>query len=55
MKEVMAILRINMMSKTKKALEEAGISSFMATNCLGRGVGLVDHKILKGAEWGIAS
>jgi len=52
MKEVMAILRINMMSKTKKALEDAGISSFMAKDCLGRGVGLVDLKTLKGAEMG---
>jgi nitrogen regulatory protein PII 2 len=52
MKEVMAVLRINMIGKTKKALEDAGISSFMAKNCLGRGVGLIDYKALKGAELG---
>jgi nitrogen regulatory protein PII 2 len=52
MKEVMAVVRINMMNKTKKALSEAGISSFTAKDCLGRGKGLVDFKALKGAEQG---
>jgi nitrogen regulatory protein PII 2 len=52
MKEVMAIVRINMMNKTKKALSDAGISSFTAKDCLGRGKGLVDFKALKGAEQG---
>ncbi|OHD05377.1 MAG: nitrogen fixation protein [Spirochaetes bacterium GWD1_27_9] len=52
MKEVMAIIRINMINKTKRALSEAGISSFTARECLGRGKGLVDFKALKGAEQG---
>lgn len=52
MKEVMAVIRINMMNKTKKALAEAGISSFTAREALGRGKGLVDFKALKGAEQG---
>jgi nitrogen regulatory protein PII 2 len=52
MREVMAIIRINMMNKTKKALSDAGISSFSAKECLGRGKGLVDFKTLKGAEQG---
>jgi nitrogen regulatory protein PII 2 len=50
MKEVMAMIRINMMNKTKKALIDAGISSFTATgNVVGRGKGKVDFKILEGA------
>lgn len=52
MKEVMAVIRINMMNKTKKALAEAGISSVTAREALGRGKGLVDFKALKGAEQG---
>ena len=52
MKEVMAIIRMNMMNQTKKALLSAGISSLHARECLGRGQGLVDLKILKGAEQG---
>ena len=52
MKEVMAIVRMNMINQTKKALADAGISSFMARECLGRGKGMVDFSILKGAEKG---
>ncbi len=52
MKEVMAIVRLNMMNKTKKALSDAGISSMTARDALGRGKGLVDHSLLEGAEKG---
>ncbi len=52
MKEVMAIIRMNMMNKTKKALTDAGISSMTAKDVLGRGKGLVDYHLLKGAEKG---
>jgi len=52
MKEVMAVVRMNMVNKTKKALAEAGISSFTARECLGRGKGVVDFSVLKGAEKG---
>lgn len=52
MKEVMAIVRMNMMNRTKRALADAGISSMHARECLGRGKGLVDFKVLKGAEEG---
>jgi len=52
MKEVMAIIRMNMINKTKKALSDAGISSFMARECLGRGKGMVDFSVLRGAEKG---
>ena len=52
MKEIMAIVRINMMNKTKKALAEAGISSITARDALGRGKGLVDLTLLEGAKKG---
>lgn len=52
MKEIMAIVRINMMNKTKKALADAGVSSITARDALGRGKGLVDLTLLEGAEKG---
>ena len=52
MKEVMAIIRMNMMNKTKKALSDAGVSSMTAKEVLGRGKGLVDYNLLEGAEKG---
>lgn len=52
MKEIMAVVRMNMMNKTKRALSDAGISSITARDCLGRGKGLVDLQLLKGAEKG---
>jgi nitrogen regulatory protein PII 2 len=52
MKEVMAIIRMNMISKTKKALSDANVPSFMARECLGRGKGMVDFSVLRGAEKG---
>ena len=53
MKDVMAIIRLNMINQTKAALADAGINSFTATGrVLGRGKGLVDFRILKGAEDG---
>ncbi len=54
MKEVLAMIRINRINKTKRALSDAGISSFTATgNVMGRGQGEIDYKILHGAEEGI--
>jgi nitrogen regulatory protein PII 2 len=53
MKEVVAIIRMNMMNKTKRALADAGISSFTATGrVMGRGKGNVDFKLLEGAKEG---
>ncbi len=52
MKEIMAIIRMNKMNETKRALSEAGISSVTARDALGRGKGLVDIQLLKGAEQG---
>jgi nitrogen regulatory protein PII 2 len=53
MKEVMAIIRMNKINETKRALNAVGITSFSATGrVLGRGKGFVDYRILKGAEDG---
>ena len=52
MKEVLAVVRMNMMNRTKRALSEAGITSLTARDALGRGKGLVDMGILEGAELG---
>jgi len=52
MKEVMAIVRMNKMNATKKALADAGINSMTAKDVLGRGKGLVDFGVLHGAEKG---
>jgi nitrogen regulatory protein PII 2 len=52
MKEVMAIIRMNKINQTKKALIDAGITSMHARECLGRGKGLIDLELLKGAEQG---
>jgi nitrogen regulatory protein PII 2 len=53
MKEVMAVIRMNMMNRTKNALAAAGISSFTATGrVMGRGKGNVDFILLEGAKEG---
>ncbi|MBU1169094.1 MAG: P-II family nitrogen regulator [Proteobacteria bacterium] len=52
MKEILAIIRMNMMGKTKDALIEAGVVSMNAVACLGRGKGLVNLSLLEGAEKG---
>ncbi len=52
MKEVIAIVRMNMMNKTKAALTSAGVNAFFAHEAQGRGVGFVNRKLIKGAEQG---
>jgi len=52
MKEVVAIVRMNMMNKTKQALADAGLGSITARDALGRGKGIVDLPLLQGAERG---
>jgi len=52
MKEVCAIIRMNMMNKTKRALAEAGIVSLTAQKVIGRGKGKVDYLLLQGAADG---
>lgn len=51
MKQVIAIIKINKMNETKRALADAGISSMTATgNILGRGKGLWDAKVMEAAQ-----
>jgi nitrogen regulatory protein PII 2 len=52
MKEVMAVIRMNKINQTSKVLADAGLPSMHARECLGRGKGLVDFKVLSGAEQG---
>ncbi|MFP4054686.1 MAG: P-II family nitrogen regulator [Phycisphaerae bacterium] len=52
MKEITAIVRMNMMNKTKRALSEAGVVSFTARKVMGRGKGKVDYLLLQGAKEG---
>lgn len=52
MKEIFAIVRMNKMNQTKRALTEINISSITARDALGRGKGLVDVQLLEGAEKG---
>ena len=51
MKMIWAIIRIDKMNETKKALTEAGISSMTATGkVFGRGKGLWDAKVMEGVK-----
>lgn len=52
MKEIFAIVRLNKMNQTKRALSEVGVTSVTARDALGRGKGLVDVQLLEGAEKG---
>ena len=52
MKEVIAIVRINMMNQTKQALTDCGVDAFFAHEAHGRGKGFVNPKVLEGAEQG---
>ena len=52
MKEVIAIVRMNMMNQTKKALTAAGVDAFFAHEANGRGKGFVNPQVLAGAKDG---
>jgi nitrogen regulatory protein PII 2 len=52
MKEVMAVIRMRMMNKTKRALADAGISSITGKDVLGRGNTRIDYGLLEGARAG---
>lgn len=52
MKEVIAVVRMNMMNRTKAALTEAGIDAFFAHEAQGRGKGFVNPQVLEGVEQG---
>ena len=52
MKEILAVVRMNKMNETKRALADAGIASITARKVMGRGVGKVDYLLLQGAQAG---
>jgi len=52
MKEVIAIVRINKMNRTKQALTDCGVDAFFAHEAQGRGRGFANPAVLEGAEKG---
>jgi len=52
MKEVIAVVRMNMMNQTKKAITAAGVDAFFAHEAQGLGLGFVNKALLEGAEQG---
>jgi len=52
MKEVIAVVRINMMNKTKQALTDCGVDAFFAHEAQGRGKGFANPQVLEGARKG---
>lgn len=52
MKEVIAVVRMNMMNRTKKALSDVGIAAYFAHEAQGRGVGFVNPQLLEGVQKG---
>lgn len=52
MKEVIAVVRMDMMNKTKSALTAAGVDAFFAHEAQGRGLGFVNKHLIEGAEEG---
>ncbi|KAB2888971.1 MAG: P-II family nitrogen regulator [Desulfobulbaceae bacterium] len=52
MKEIIAVVRMNMMNRTKQALTDAGIDAFFAHEAQGRGKGFVNPAVLEGAGQG---
>lgn len=52
MKEVIAVVRMDKMNQTKKALTAAGIDAFFAHEAQGRGLGFVNKMVMEGIEEG---
>ena len=52
MKEIIAVVRMNMMNKTKAALTAIGVDAFFGHEAQGRGRGFVNPSLVKGAEQG---
>ena len=50
MKEVIAVIRMNKMQDTKRAITEAGFSAFTVRKVTGRGQGLVDFRVVQLAQ-----
>ena len=52
MKEIIAVVRMNMMNKTKAALTAIGVDAFFGHEAQGRGRGFVNPSLVKGAVQG---
>ncbi len=52
MVEILAIVRMNKMNETKRALSEIDVPAFSAAKVMGRGKGKVDYLLLQGAQAG---
>lgn len=52
MKHIVAIIRMDMMNRTKQALVDSGFPAFTVRKVLGRGKGVVDWRVLHGAQEG---
>ncbi len=52
MKEIIAVVRMNMMNQTKKAITAVGVDAFFAHEAQGRGKGFVNPQVLAGASKG---
>lgn len=52
MKEVIAVVRMNMMNQTKKALTAAGVDAFFAHEAQGRGLGFINKEVIEGVQQG---
>lgn len=52
MKEIIAVVRMNMMNQTKRALTAAGVDAFFAHEAQGRGQGFVNPALVAGATKG---
>lgn len=52
MVEIIAIVRMNKMNETKRALSEIDVPAFSAIKVMGRGQGKVDYLLLQGAQKG---
>lgn len=52
MKEIVAVIRMNMMNRTKQALTDAGVDAFFGQEAQGRGKGLINSALLTGAKEG---
>lgn len=55
MKEIVAVIRMNKMNETKKALAAAGVASFNARKVIGRGRGMVEYHLLGGTQEPLAA
>lgn len=52
MKEIIAVIRMNKMNQTKRALTDSGVAAFFAHEAWGRGKGLVNAAVAQGAAQG---